>query len=237
MAKVLIYTPSPASEHMLSVEKLLKSAGHITASPDMDGTESLAANSLEQAFHGSLPDAIVTDLSTTHDLMPLRHLLKIVKLLHQGELQNPCNLALITLHHLKLPEWSTIMDDFMLPPYSPVEIGARVTLLIRRRQQHDGNRLVVGEIVIDLATNRVNHLDGTCIALTPKEYALLEFLAMHRGRMFSRNRIIDQVWGMDYEGGERTVDIHIRRLRAKLPSKTALLFETHRSLGYSIRRG
>ena len=70
---------------------------------------------------------------------------------------------------------------------------------------------------------------------TPREYELLRFLALHRGKFFARDRLLDLVWGVGFEGGERTVDIHVRRLRAKMPPLAAALLETRRGLGYGLR--
>jgi two-component system alkaline phosphatase synthesis response regulator PhoP len=73
------------------------------------------------------------------------------------------------------------------------------------------------------------------LPLTPREYELLQFLLTHRGRLFSRERLLDLVWGVDFEGGARTVDIHIRSLRAKLPPDAARLLTTQRGIGYGFQ--
>ena len=90
----------------------------------------------------------------------------------------------------------------------------------------------MGSVVIDRAAHDVT-LDGRRIVLTAKEFALLAFLATNRGRVFSREALLGRVWGARYEGGARTVDIHVRRLRAKLGE--ALPLETLRGAGYKLR--
>lgn len=90
----------------------------------------------------------------------------------------------------------------------------------------------MGALVIDRAAHQVT-VDGRAIALTAKEFSLLAFLAANRGRVFSRDALLGRVWGARYEGGARTVDIHVRRLRAKLGD--ALPLETLRGAGYKLR--
>jgi DNA-binding winged helix-turn-helix (wHTH) protein len=93
-------------------------------------------------------------------------------------------------------------------------------------------RLKIGSLVVDRAAHEVS-VDGRRVTLTAKEFALLAFLAANRGRVFSRETLLARVWGSRYEGGARTVDIHVRRLRAKLGD--ALPLETLRGAGYKLR--
>ena len=81
----------------------------------------------------------------------------------------------------------------------------------------------------------VRDTESRLLPLTPREYDLLRFLSLYRGKFFARDRLLDMVWGVDFEGGERTVDIHVRRLRAKMPSQAAHLLETRRGIGYGLR--
>ena len=93
---------------------------------------------------------------------------------------------------------------------------------------------MIGGIRLSLAAGRAYSLDGRALPLTPREYELLRFLAEHRGRSFTREQLLLWVWGSGYDGGERTVDIHIRRLRTKLPAETAERLETRRGTGYRL---
>ena len=124
------------------------------------------------------------------------------------------------------------LDDFLLAPYLPAELVARLKLLLWKHNRVDAEQLIkVGELVVDQANYAV-YLAGQPLELTFKEYELLRFLATHRGRVFTREALLNQVWGYDYYGGNRTVDVHIRRIRAKLGSPYEDLVETVRNVGY-----
>ncbi len=130
-------------------------------------------------------------------------------------------------------EPSSGFDDFIVPPYVPAELYARIRALEWRRSEFaNDERLKMGALVIDRAAHEVT-VDGRRVILTAKEFALLAFLAGNRGRVFSRDALLARVWGMTYDGGARTVDIHVRRLRAKLGE--ALPLETLRGAGYKLR--
>ena len=124
-------------------------------------------------------------------------------------------------------------DDFIVMPCAPVELYARIRQLEWRRSEFSTEeRVKVGPLVIDRAAHEVL-VEGRSILLTAKEFALLAFLAQNRGRVFSRETLLARVWGARYEGGPRTVDIHVRRLRMKLGD--ALPLETLRGAGYKLR--
>ncbi|MBX3202264.1 MAG: winged helix-turn-helix domain-containing protein [Labilithrix sp.] len=124
-------------------------------------------------------------------------------------------------------------DDFIVTPCSPVELYARIRRLEWQRSEFSTEeRVKVGQLVIDRAAHEVL-VDGRPVVLTAKEFALLSFLAQNRGRVFSRETLLARVWGARYEGGPRTVDIHVRRLRMKLAE--ALPLETLRGAGYKLR--
>jgi DNA-binding response OmpR family regulator len=130
-------------------------------------------------------------------------------------------------------EPSSGFDDFIVLPYVPAELYARIRRLEWNKSEFlTEERLKMGSLVIDRAAHDVS-LDGRRIVLTAKEFALLAFLATNRGRVFSREALLTRVWGTRYEGGARTVDIHVRRLRAKLGD--ALPLETLRGAGYKLR--
>jgi DNA-binding response OmpR family regulator len=129
-------------------------------------------------------------------------------------------------------EPSSGFDDFVLCPYVPAELYARIRLLEWRRSEFaTEERMKVGSIVIDRAAHEVL-LAGASVALTAKEFALLAYLAERRGKVVSRDELLRRVWGNRYEGGARTVDIHVRRLRAKLGSELPLA--TLRGSGYKL---
>jgi len=124
------------------------------------------------------------------------------------------------------------VDDFIVLPCSTGELLARLRLLLWRTHHVDGSDIVMaGPIAIDQANYSVS-LDSQPLELTFKEYELLRFLVTHRGRVFTREALLNQVWGYDYYGGIRTVDVHIRRIRAKLGPEHERLVETIRNVGY-----
>ncbi len=130
-------------------------------------------------------------------------------------------------------EPSSGFDDFIVLPYVATELYARIRQLEWKNSEFaTDERLKMGALVIDRAAHEVT-VDGRRIVLTAKEFALLAFLATNRGRVLGREVLLTRVWGMRYEGGARTVDIHVRRLRAKLGD--ALPLETLRGAGYKLR--
>jgi len=126
-------------------------------------------------------------------------------------------------------------DDYMTKPFSPRELLARITAVLRRRVPHATDGMVeVAGLRLDPAAQRVTAA-GTEISLGPTEFKLLHFLMTHGGRVHSRARLLDQVWGDRYYGEERTVDVHIRRLRVAMQKGGYdVLIQTVRGSGYSF---
>lgn len=138
----------------------------------------------------------------------------------------------VTAAQVARVEPSSGFDDFVLVPFVPAELYARIrTVEWKRSEFSNEERMKVGEIVIDRAARDVV-VSGCSVQLTAKEFALLAYLAERRGRVVSRGELLARVWGDMYEGGDRTVDIHVRRLRAKLGDTLPLL--TLRGAGYKI---
>jgi DNA-binding response OmpR family regulator len=130
---------------------------------------------------------------------------------------------------------STGFDDFVVAMASAQELAARMQLLAKRRQpSEDASALRFGDLVIDLARYEVMKA-GKRMDLTFKEYELLKFLATNPGKVFTRETLLNRVWGYDYFGGTRTVDVHIRRLRSKIEAGTDVYIETVRNVGYRFR--
>ena len=127
------------------------------------------------------------------------------------------------------------MDDFIVKPWNLGEAVARIKRILRQRNGLDSKELIeCGDLVIDLTKYEVS-VGGKPIILTFKEFQLLEFLARNKGRVFTREALLDKVWGWDYYGGDRTVDVHIRRLRSKIEDPTHTFIETVRNIGYRLR--
>ena len=128
------------------------------------------------------------------------------------------------------------MDDVILETAGPAEIDARIRVAIgrlaaRNTDTEDAHIIRSGEVVVDEATYTAK-LGGRVLDLTFKEFELLKYLAQHPGRVFTRDQLLQEVWGYDYFGGTRTVDVHVRRLRAKLGTDHEALIGTVRNVGY-----
>jgi len=126
------------------------------------------------------------------------------------------------------------IDDVVLDTAGPAEVEARLRLAVGRTTEatvDEGGPITAGALVIDEATYSVR-LRGKLLDLTYKEFELLKYLAQHPGRVFTRSQLLQEVWGYDYFGGTRTVDVHVRRLRAKLGTDYEVLIGTVRNVGY-----
>lgn len=126
-------------------------------------------------------------------------------------------------------------DDYLAKPFEMVELISRVKALLRRSQGKQSTMLRIGSITIDDARHIVL-VDGKSVTLTLKEYDLLLFLAQNGGFAFSREQLLSRIWGYDYGGGTRTVDVHIQTLRQKLGAASGQI-ETVRGVGYRMRDG
>ncbi len=125
-----------------------------------------------------------------------------------------------------------LYDDFCLWPFQPRELEARLAHLFWRTGSGSRPELVeYGPLVLNLETYQAG-IDGRPLDLTYMEYELLKFLSSHPGKVFTREALLSRVWGYEYYGGARTVDVHVRRLRAKLGEEHAGLIATVRSVGY-----
>ncbi len=123
-------------------------------------------------------------------------------------------------------------DEFVLSPINPAELVARVGQAIYRVNGPPGDQVLrAGELVIDLERYDVT-MAGRRVSLTYKEFQLLVLLASNPGRVYSREMLLSQVWGYDYLGGTRTVDVHVRRLRSKIEDPNHLFVETIWNVGY-----
>ena len=129
-------------------------------------------------------------------------------------------------------DWGS--DDVILDTAGPAEIEARLRLVMGRTNEaaeDETGPITAGALVIDEVTYSVR-LRGRLLDLTYKEFELLKYLAQHPGRVFTRSQLLQEVWGYDYFGGTRTVDVHVRRLRAKLGTDYEVLIGTVRNVGY-----
>jgi DNA-binding response OmpR family regulator len=175
-------------------------------------------------------DAVLVD--GRHDLAQVRALTRLLRttgtdvpvilILTEG------GLAVVTA------DWG--VDDVVLSSVSPAEFEARLRLAIGRLEASgdddpDAHVIRSGGVTVDEATYTAK-LNGRLLDLTFKEFELLKYLAQHPGRVFTRQQLLQEVWGYDYFGGTRTVDVHVRRLRAKLGAEHESLIGTVRNVGY-----
>jgi DNA-binding response OmpR family regulator len=126
------------------------------------------------------------------------------------------------------------IDDFAVTSATPAELHARLQRLMRLNPE-SGEILRRGDLAINTSTCEVS-LGGRLMELTFKEYTLLKFLASNPGRVHTREVLLDKVWGYDYYGGDRTVDVHVRRVRSKIEDSNHAFIDTVRNIGYRFRK-
>ena len=181
----------------------------------------------------ALDDAVAADVilvDARKDLIPAR---RLCQLLRRAAPEAPV-LAIMTEGGLAAvtADWGT--DDVVLYSAGPAEVEARLRLVIGRQATAapvTPDEIRSGDLSIDEATYTAR-LRARVLDLTFKEFELLKFLAQHPGRVFTRAQLLQEVWGYDYFGGTRTVDVHVRRLRAKLGAEHEALIGTVRNVGY-----
>ena len=184
----------------------------------------------------ALLDAPDADLLLVDGRQDLAHARDLCRLIRTTGVDVPV-LLVLTEGGLTAVSHDWGMDDVVLNTIGPAELEARMRLAIGRlraeREADDPESHVIrsGEVVVDEATYTAK-LGSRVLDLTFKEFELLKYLAQHPGRVFSRQQLLQEVWGYDYFGGTRTVDVHVRRLRAKLGPEHETLIGTVRNVGY-----
>ncbi len=159
----------------------------------------------------------------------------IKRLRDEGPLVEVPILLAVAVGRLPALDFSIGFDDFVLIPIVPAELYARMRQLDWRTATFaNDDVLKIDDLVIDIGGYEVR-LAGRRIELTHQEFELLRYLGQHRGRVFTREALLERAWGYRYAGGTRTVDIHVRRVRAKLGEAAGSLIETVRNVGYKMR--
>ena len=232
MAKVLVVDDEPSLVSTIGYN--LRREGHAVVTAT-DGVRALEAARRER------PDLVVLDL-----MLPGMDGLDVCREIRQSTSAQLRAVPILMLT-AKADEVDKVVglevgaDDYVTKPFSMRELLARIKAMLRRTQldsaEAEADRaLAVGPIQVDPTQRRVTR-KGKEIALKPKEFDLLSFLGRHPGQVFSREQLLDQVWGYGYVGDSRTVDVHVRWLREKIeknPSKPKLL-ETVRGVGYRVK--
>jgi len=189
-----------------------------------------AARDVRTLLAGPSPNVIMID--ARHDLADAR---ATCRMLHATGSGIPL-IAVVTDAGLIALSADWGIDDMVLATAGPAEIEARLRLAVGRlgpATATDSATIRAGDLTIDQETYAAR-LKGRPLDLTYKEFELLKFLAQHPGRVFTRDQMLREVWGYDYFGGTRTVDVHVRRLRAKLGSEYEAMIGTVRQVGYKF---
>ena len=185
---------------------------------------------LERLF-ASRPDAVVLDL-----MLPGRSGLEVLREVRNEPSTRDLPVVVLTARAAemdKLLGFEHGADDYLTKPFSPRELVARVQALLRRaRPVRTDAATEVGALRVDPLAREIR-FQGRALVLTPREFDLLAFLAHHPGRVLSREELLRKVWGYDYVGETRTVDVHVRRLRKKLGERHVVI-ETVTGAGYKL---
>ena len=220
---ILIVEDEPAIRDMVAFA--LRKAG-------MEAMHAVDARAAQNAIGERIPDLILVDW-----MLPGMSGIDLARRLRKDELTRDVPIIMLTARGEESDRIRGLelgADDYVVKPFSPKEVTARVAALLRRveRPQTPPTSLRHGPIVMDLDRHDVRVNDEE-VRLTAKEFLLLQYLIEHRGRVLSRDLLLTDVWGYQYTGGTRTVDVHVRRLREKLPVLATSL-TTIKQFGYRL---
>ena len=177
------------------------------------------------------PDLLLVTVDESRDSLGVNYLAQ-----RPNELRDSPAMALLSYRILDDFDLSLPVDDFVAEPWDANEVTLRIRRILQRTNGIGKKQSIeCGDLVIDVDNCEVT-VNGRLVTLTFKEYELLRFLASNGGRVFTRDGLLNEVWGYDYYGGDRTVDVHIRRLRSKIEDSTHTFIETVRNIGYRFRK-
>lgn len=204
---------------------------------DIGGWAWKAAADIDAARRDEPADGWVGAIVMATAVSDLETAMRFCRAIHNGDVNVDSVLLLVNGGQLmELDPREDLFDDFCVHPFHPVEFETRLKHVFRRSGGSDELELIeYGPLAMNLETYQAV-IGGKPLDLTYMEYELLKFLAAHPGKVFTRETLLNRVWGYDYYGGARTVDVHVRRLRAKLGEEHANLIQTIRSVGYSFGR-
>ncbi len=217
---LLLLTAEPAPDAVLPALSLLPHTVHI------------APMTVTALLETDEADVVIVDART--DLVGARNLCRLLA----GTGRTVAVLVVVAEGGLVAVNSEWHLDDLVLPTTGPAELDARLRLLGDRGEQPEDtaqSQIVLGELVIDENTYTAR-VRGRPLNLTYKEFELLKYLTQHPGRVFTRVQLLQEVWGYDFFGGTRTVDVHVRRLRAKLGPEYEAVIGTVRNVGYKAVR-
>ncbi|WP_416829084.1 response regulator transcription factor [Ectobacillus polymachus] len=223
MKKILIVEDEQAIAKVLSA--YLKQAGFEVITL-IDGNQAM------KIFEESKPSLVILDV-----MLPGRNGWEI---LENIRIKSSCPVIMLTALGQtkdKLKGFSTGADDYIAKPFAPEEVVARVTAILRRSSLfvEEGKVVLFGGLKIDFSGSSV-YVNGDIVELAPRDLSLLFYLAEHPNQTFTRDQLLDHVWGMDYEGSDRAVDLSIKRLRQVLRewSEEEGEIKTLRGVGYQL---
>ena len=224
-ATVLVVEDEPQIQELVAVN--LEHIGHKVL-------RAASAEEAEIAIRTALPDVLVLDW-----MLPGESGLAFARRLRSDERTRELPILMLTARAMEQDKISGLeagADDYLTKPFSPKELAARIKAVLRRRApQLSGDAVEIAGLRLDPSTRRVTAKD-TRVELSPSEFRLLHFLMTHPGRVYSRAQLLDHVWGDHIYIEERTVDVHIRRLRKALePTGHDALVDTVRGAGYGLR--
>ena len=224
-ARVLVVEDEPHIQELIAVN--LEHSGYRVV-------RASSAEQADAAIRAELPDVVVLDW-----MLPGESGLSFARRLRSAERTRELPILMLTARAMEQDKLSGLeagADDYLTKPFSPKELAARIKAVLRRRApQLSGDSVEMQGLRLDPATRRVSAGERR-LELSPAEFRLLHFLLTHPGRVYSRAQLLDQVWGDHVYIEERTVDVHIRRLRKALePSGHDRLIDTVRGAGYALR--
>ena len=224
-ATVLVVEDEPQIQELIAIN--LEHLGHRVQ-------RATSAEEAETAIRAALPDVLILDW-----MLPGESGLSFARRLQTDERTRDLPILMLTARAMEQDKISGLeagADDYLTKPFSPRELAARIKAVLRRRAPQLSDDVVEVEgLRLDPTSHRVTAGDHR-LTLSPAEFKLLHFLLTHPGRVYSRAQLLDQVWGDHVYIEERTVDVHIRRLRKALePSSHDRLIDTVRGAGYGLR--
>lgn len=211
---------------------------------DVASLENLASDLRKMGYscavHGDGPSPIASIVKQGTDIVLLEDdsYYRIVEL--SNEIRKNCDIPVVAI--VKVDDISRVdrhsdgLDDFVIEPFDIYELQLRIDRLLRRGNVAGEEVMKCGELKINTAKCEV-FVGERLVNLTYREYELLKFLVANQDRVCGRDVLLDRVWGLDYYGGDRTVDVHIRRLRSKIEDRTHTFIDTVRSIGYRFKAG
>ena len=224
-ATILVVEDEPQIQELVAVN--LEHIGHKVL-------RASSAEEAEAAIRNALPDVLVLDW-----MLPGESGVAFARRLRLDERTRELPILMLTARALEQDKISGLeagADDYLTKPFSPKELAARIKAVLRRRApQLSGDAVETEGLRLDPATRRIS-VQGKRVELSPSEFRLLHFLMTHPGRVYTRAQLLDHVWGDHVFIEERTVDVHIRRLRKALePTGHDRLIDTVRGSGYGFR--